>query len=125
MVNGAGLAMATLDVLKEFGGEPANFLDVGGGATREKVAEAFKIILEDCDVKGVFVNIFGGIMRCDIIAQGIIEAAGEVKCALPIVVRMDGSKVEEGKILLLDSGLNVQCADNLGDGAERIVRMLG
>ena len=125
MVNGAGLAMATLDVLKEFGGEPANFLDVGGGATREKVAEAFKIILEDCDAKGVFVNIFGGIMRCDIIAQGIIEAAGEVKCILPIVVRMDGSKVEEGKKLLLDSGLNVQCADNLGDGAARIVKMLG
>ena len=125
MVNGAGLAMATLDVLKEYGGEPANFLDVGGGATREKVAEAFKIILEDSDAKGVFVNIFGGIMRCDIIAQGIIEAASEVKCTLPIVVRMDGSKVDEGKKLLLDSGLNVQCADTLGDGAERIVRMLG
>lgn len=89
------------------------------------MAEAFKIILEDSDAKGVFVNIFGGIMRCDIIAQGIIEAAGEVKCILPIVVRMDGSKVEEGKKLLLDSGLNVQCADNLGDGAARIVRMLG
>lgn len=125
MVNGAGLAMATLDVLKEFGGEPANFLDVGGGATREKVAEAFKIILEDGDVKGVFVNIFGGIMRCDVIAQGIIEAASEVHCTLPIVVRMDGSKVEEGKQLLVDSGLNVQTADSLGEGAERIVRMLG
>ncbi len=125
MVNGAGLAMATLDVLKEFGGEPANFLDVGGGATREKVAEAFKIILQDSDVKGVFVNIFGGIMRCDVIAQGIIEAASEVHCALPIVVRMDGSKVEEGKRLLLDSGLNVQIGENLGDGATRIVQMLG
>uniref|UniRef100_A0A831XKJ9 Succinate--CoA ligase [ADP-forming] subunit beta n=1 Tax=Geobacter metallireducens TaxID=28232 RepID=A0A831XKJ9_GEOME len=125
MVNGAGLAMATLDVLKEFGGEPANFLDVGGGATREKVAEAFKIILEDDDVKGVFVNIFGGIMRCDVIAQGIIEAASEVHCTLPIVVRMDGSKVEEGKQLLVDSGLNVQTADSLGEGAERIVKMLG
>lgn len=125
MVNGAGLAMATLDVLKEFGGEPANFLDVGGGATREKVAEAFKIILQDSDVKGVFVNIFGGIMRCDVIAQGIIEAASEVHCALPIVVRMDGSKVEEGKKLLLDSGLNVQIGENLGDGAARIVQMLG
>ena len=125
MVNGAGLAMATLDVLKEFGGEPANFLDVGGGATREKVAEAFKIILQDTDVKGVFVNIFGGIMRCDVIAQGIIEAASEVHCALPIVVRMDGSKVEEGKRLLLDSGLNVQIGENLGDGATRIVQMLG
>jgi len=125
MVNGAGLAMATLDVLKEFGGEPANFLDVGGGATREKVAEAFKIILQDPDVKGVFVNIFGGIMRCDVIAQGIIEAAAEVQCTLPIVVRMDGSQVEEGKRLLLESGLNVQTADNLGDGAQRIVSMLG
>ncbi len=125
MVNGAGLAMATLDVLKEFGGEPANFLDVGGGATREKVAEAFKIILEDTDVKGVFVNIFGGIMRCDVIAQGIIEAASEVHCTLPIVVRMDGSQVEEGKRLLAESGLNVQTADTLGEGAERIVKMLG
>ncbi|ABB30971.1 succinyl-CoA synthetase, beta subunit [Geobacter metallireducens RCH3] len=125
MVNGAGLAMATLDVLKEYGGEPANFLDVGGGATREKVAEAFKIILEDADVKGVFVNIFGGIMRCDVIAQGIIEAASEVHCTLPIVVRMDGSKVLEGKQLLVDSGLNVQTADSLGEGAERIVQMLG
>ena len=124
MVNGAGLAMATLDVLKEFGGEPANFLDVGGGATREKVAEAFKIILEDSDVKAVFVNIFGGIMRCDIIAQGIIEAASEVKCALPIVVRMDGSNVEDGKKLLMESGLNVQIGDNLGDGAGKIVKML-
>jgi succinyl-CoA synthetase beta subunit len=125
MVNGAGLAMATLDVLKEFGGEPANFLDVGGGATREKVAEAFKIILEDCDVKAVFVNIFGGIMRCDVIAQGIIEAASEVHCSLPIVVRMDGSHVEEGKKLLQESGLNVQIGENLGDGARKIVKMLG
>ncbi len=124
MVNGAGLAMATLDVLKENGGEPANFLDVGGGATREKVAEAFKIILQDKDVKGVFVNIFGGIMRCDVIAQGIIEAASEVQCTLPIVVRMDGSQVEEGKKLLLDSGLNVKCVDFLGAGAETIVQML-
>jgi succinyl-CoA synthetase beta subunit len=125
MVNGAGLAMATLDVLKEFGAEPANFLDVGGGSSREKVAEAFKIILQDSDVKGVFVNIFGGIMRCDVIAQGIIEAASEVHCTLPIVVRMDGSKVEEGKKLLLESGLNVQIGENLGDGAQKIVAMLG
>jgi succinyl-CoA synthetase beta subunit len=124
MVNGAGLAMATLDVLKEFGGEPANFLDVGGGATREKVAEAFRIILEDCDVKGVFVNIFGGIMRCDVIAQGIVEAAAAVKCPLPIVVRMDGSQVEEGKRILSESGLNVKTADSLGDGARLIVGML-
>ena len=124
MVNGAGLAMATLDVLKEFGGEPANFLDVGGGATREKVTEAFKIILQDNDVKAVFVNIFGGIMRCDVIAQGIIEAASEVRCTLPIVVRMDGSHVEEGKQLLMESGLNVQIGDDLGDGARKIVKML-
>jgi succinyl-CoA synthetase beta subunit len=124
MVNGAGLAMATLDVLKEFGGEPANFLDVGGGATREKVAEAFKIILQDREVRGVFVNIFGGIMRCDVIAQGVIEAASEINCSLPIVVRMDGSHVEEGKLLLLESGLNVKCEDSLGRGAERIVEMV-
>jgi succinyl-CoA synthetase beta subunit len=124
MVNGAGLAMATLDVLKENGGEPANFLDVGGGATREKVAEAFKIILQDKDVKGVFVNIFGGIMRCDVIAQGVIEAASEINCTLPIVVRMDGSRVEEGKQLLLESGLNVKCEDSLGRGAGRIVEMV-
>ncbi|HEY5522138.1 MAG TPA: ADP-forming succinate--CoA ligase subunit beta [Desulfuromonadaceae bacterium] len=125
LVNGAGLAMATLDVLKEYGGEPANFLDVGGGATREKVAEAFRIILQDCDVKGIFVNIFGGIMRCDVIAQGIIEAAGAVNCTLPIVVRMDGSHVEEGKKLLQESGLNVQIGKTLGDGAAKIVQMLG
>jgi succinyl-CoA synthetase beta subunit len=124
MVNGAGLAMATLDVLKEFGGEPANFLDVGGGASREKVAEAFKIILQDPQVKGIFVNIFGGIMRCDIIAQGIIEAASEVNCTLPIVVRMDGSQVEEGKRLLAESGLNVRTVQELGEGAKMIVNMV-
>lgn len=124
LVNGAGLAMATLDVLKEYGGEPANFLDVGGGATREKVTEAFRIILQDLDVKGVFVNIFGGIMRCDVIAQGIIEAAGSAGCTLPIVVRMDGSHVEDGKRLFRESGLNVQIGRSLGDGAARIVKML-
>jgi len=125
MVNGAGLAMATLDMLKEYGGEPANFLDVGGGASKERVAEAFKIILQDPDVKGVFVNIFGGIMRCDVIAQGIIEAASEVGCPLPIVVRMDGTLVEVGRKLLLESGLNVQYADYLGDGVEKIVKTVG
>jgi succinyl-CoA synthetase beta subunit len=124
MVNGAGLAMATLDVLKEAGGEPANFLDVGGGASREKVAEAFRIILQDRDVQGVFVNIFGGIMRCDIIAQGIIEAASGGGCTLPIVVRMDGNRVEEGKKLLLESGLNIRIGENMGDGARQIVAML-
>jgi len=125
LVNGAGLAMATLDVLNECGGKPANFLDVGGGASREKVTEAFKIILQDPDVQGIFVNIFGGIMRCDVIAQGIIDAASEVACTLPIVVRMDGSQVAEGKALLAASNLNVQAADSLGDGAQRIVKMLG
>ncbi len=124
MVNGAGLAMATLDMLKEYGGEPANFLDVGGGASKERVAEAFKIILQDPDVKGVFVNIFGGIMRCDIIAQGLIEAASELGCSLPIVVRMDGTLVEEGKKLLLESGLNIRYTDYLGDGVEKIVSMV-
>ena len=124
MVNGAGLAMATLDVLKEFGGDPANFLDVGGGATREKVAEAFRIILADRDVRGVFVNIFGGIMRCDIIAQGIIDAAADISCTLPIVVRMDGSRLEEGKRLLSASGLNVAAVNELGEGAAKIVGLM-
>jgi succinyl-CoA synthetase beta subunit len=124
MVNGAGLAMATLDVLKEYGGEPANFLDVGGGASREKVAEAFKIILKDRNIKGIFVNIFGGIMRCDIIAQGIIDATEDIAFNLPIVVRMDGSRLAEGKRLLSQSGLNVETVDNLGDGAAKIVQMV-
>ena len=124
MVNGAGLAMATLDVLKEAGGEPANFLDVGGGASREKVAEAFRIILRDPDVKGVFINIFGGIMRCDIIAQGVIEAATMAGCTLPVVVRMDGNRVEEGKELLRESTLNVRIGDTMADGAGKIVDMM-
>lgn len=122
MVNGAGLAMATLDVLNECGGTPANFLDVGGGASRGKVAEAFKIILKDRNVKGIFVNIFGGIMRCDIIAQGIIDATTDISCNLPIVVRMDGSRLSEGKSLLSQSGLNVETVDNLGDGVAKIVQ---
>jgi succinyl-CoA synthetase beta subunit len=122
MVNGAGLAMATLDVLKEYGGEPANFLDVGGGASREKVAETFGIILKDKNVKGIFVNIFGGIMRCDIIAQGIIDATTDIACNLPIVVRMDGSRLTEGKRLLSQSGLKIETVDNLGDGAAKIVQ---
>jgi succinyl-CoA synthetase beta subunit len=122
MVNGAGLAMATLDVLKEYGGEPANFLDVGGGASRKKVAEAFRIILKDKNVKGIFVNIFGGIMRCDIIAQGIIDSTTDTNCNLPIVVRIDGSNLIEGKNLLFQSGLNIETVDNLGDGAAKIVQ---
>ncbi|OEU77838.1 MAG: succinate--CoA ligase subunit beta [Desulfuromonadales bacterium C00003107] len=124
LVNGAGLAMATLDVLQECGGQPANFLDVGGGASREKIAEAFRIILQDHEVKGVFVNIFGGIMRCDIVAQGVIDAAAAASCQLPIVVRMAGAQVDDGKALLATSGLNVTCADGLGEGAARIVELL-
>ncbi len=122
MVNGAGLAMATLDVLKEYGGEPANFLDVGGGASRKKVAEAFRIILKDKNVKGIFVNIFGGIMRCDIIAQGIIDSTTDTNCNLPIVLRMNGSRLIESKNLLSQSGLNIETVDNLGDGAAKIVQ---
>jgi succinyl-CoA synthetase beta subunit len=124
LVNGAGLAMATLDMLQECGGQPANFLDVGGGASREKIAEAFRIILQDREVEGVFVNIFGGIMRCDIVAQGVIDAAREGNRTLPIVVRMAGSRVDDGKRLLLDSGLNVTCVDSLGEGAAHIVERL-
>jgi succinyl-CoA synthetase beta subunit len=125
MVNGAGLAMATLDMLAEYGGAPANFLDVGGGATKERVAEAFKIILGDPEVKGVFVNIFGGIMRCDVIAEGVIDAAEEIGCTLPIVVRMDGTLVEEGKRLLDESSLNVKFTHDLVEGVESIVGMVG
>lgn len=124
LVNGAGLAMATLDVLQECGGQPANFLDVGGGASREKIAEAFRIILQDRQVQGVLVNIFGGIMRCDIVAQGIIDAAAEQACDFPIVVRMAGARVEAGKALLAASGLRVSCVDGLGEGAARIVEVL-
>jgi succinyl-CoA synthetase beta subunit len=121
MVNGAGLAMATLDMLAEYGGAPANFLDVGGSASTERVAEAFKIILGDPDVRGVFVNIFGGIMRCDIIAEGIIDASATTSCLLPIVVRMDGTLVEEGKRLLAESGLNVFITHDLTEGVEQII----
>lgn len=125
MVNGAGLAMATLDMLNEFGGAPANFLDVGGGAGRDRVAAAFRIILDDPDVRGVFVNIFGGIMRCDVIAEGIVQAAAETGCSLPIVVRMDGTLVEEGKRLLAESGLNVFFTHDLTEGVEAVVGMVG
>jgi succinyl-CoA synthetase beta subunit len=122
MVNGAGLAMATMDIIKLYGAEPANFLDVGGGATREKVTAAFKIILSDPNVKGVLVNIFGGIMRCDIIAEGIVAAAKEVKLSLPLVVRLEGTNVELGKKILSQSGLAVIPANDLGDAAEKIVK---
>jgi succinyl-CoA synthetase beta subunit len=121
MVNGAGLAMATMDIIKLYGGEPANFLDVGGGATKERVTEAFKILLSDPNVKGVLVNIFGGIMRCDTIAEGIIAAARETNLAVPLVVRLEGTNVERGKELLRDSGLAIIPADNLDDAAKKAV----
>ncbi|PZO67910.1 MAG: ADP-forming succinate--CoA ligase subunit beta [Paracoccus denitrificans] len=122
MVNGAGLAMATMDIIKLYGAEPANFLDVGGGATKEKVTEAFKIITSDPNVKGILVNIFGGIMRCDIIAEGIIAAVKEVGLQVPLVVRLEGTNVELGKKIIAESGLNVIAADDLSDAAEKIVK---
>ncbi|MBF9028998.1 ADP-forming succinate--CoA ligase subunit beta [Rhodobacterales bacterium HKCCE3408] len=122
MVNGAGLAMATMDIIKLYGAEPANFLDVGGGATKEKVTEAFKIITSDPNVKGILVNIFGGIMRCDIIAEGVIAAVKEVGLQVPLVVRLEGTNVEKGKEIIATSGLNVIAADDLKDGAEKIVK---
>ncbi|MEC8414693.1 MAG: ADP-forming succinate--CoA ligase subunit beta [Pseudomonadota bacterium] len=121
MVNGAGLAMATMDIIKLHGEEPANFLDVGGGATKEKVTEAFKIILSDSNVKGILVNIFGGIMRCDIIAEGVIAAASELALSVPLVVRLEGTNVEQGKEIMAASGLAIIPADNLEDAAEKIV----
>jgi len=121
MVNGAGLAMATMDIVKLYGGSPANFLDVGGGATKERVTAAFKIILSDRNVQGIFVNIFGGIMRCDIIAEGIIAAAKEVQLHVPLVVRLEGTNVDLGKKILAESGLPILSGDNLADGAEKIV----
>ncbi|MBU0859868.1 MAG: ADP-forming succinate--CoA ligase subunit beta [Alphaproteobacteria bacterium] len=121
MVNGAGLAMSTMDIIKLYGGEPANFLDVGGGATKERVTAAFKIILSDPNVKGVLVNIFGGIMKCDIIAEGVIAAAKEVALKVPLVVRLEGTNVEKGKEILAKSGLAVISADDLGDAARKVV----
>jgi succinyl-CoA synthetase beta subunit len=121
MVNGAGLAMATMDLIKLHGGEPANFLDVGGGATAERVAEAFKLILSDKKVRAILVNIFGGIVRCDLIAEGIIQAVEEVGVDLPVVVRLEGTNVEQGKMLLANSGLSVITADGLTDAAQKVV----
>jgi succinyl-CoA synthetase beta subunit len=125
MVNGAGLAMATMDIIKHYGGDPANFLDVGGGATAEKVTEAFKIILSDEKVKGIFVNIFGGIMKCDVIAEGVVEAANQLGLQVPLVVRLEGTNVELGKKILKDSGLNITPADSMADGAQKIVELVG
>ncbi len=122
MVNGAGLAMATMDIIKLYGSSPANFLDVGGGATREKVTEAFKIITSDPNVKGILVNIFGGIMRCDVIAEGVVAAVKEVGLKVPLVVRLEGTNVEQGKEIIRNSGLNVIAAANLADAAEKIVK---
>lgn len=125
MVNGAGLAMATMDTISYYGGSPANFLDVGGGATAEKVTEAFKIILSDANVKGIFVNIFGGIMKCDIIADGVVIAAKEIGLSVPLVVRLEGTNVELGKEILNASGLNIVAADSMADGAQKIVKLVG
>ena len=122
LVNGAGLAMATMDIIKFYGGEPANFLDVGGGATEEQVTEAFKILIADKKVKAILVNIFGGIMKCDIIAQGIINAAKTLKLSVPLVVRLEGTNVEAGKKLIADSGLAVIAADDLADAAQKAVK---
>jgi succinyl-CoA synthetase beta subunit len=122
MVNGAGLAMATMDIIKLYGAEPANFLDVGGGATKEKVTEAFKIITSDPNVKGILINIFGGIMRCDIIAEGVIAAVKEVGLKVPLVVRLEGTNVELGRDIIRNSGLNVIAADDLSDAAEKVVK---
>jgi len=122
MVNGAGLAMATMDIIKLNGADPANFLDVGGGATRERVTEAFKIILSDANVEGILVNIFGGIMRCDVIAEGVVAAAREVSLAVPLVVRLEGTNVEMGKEILANSGLPIISGNDLGDAAEKIVK---
>jgi succinyl-CoA synthetase beta subunit len=121
MVNGAGLAMATMDIIKLSGGEPANFLDVGGGATKEKVAQAFKILLSDSRVRGVLINIFGGIMRCDVLAQGVVDAARELNISVPLVVRMQGTNVDIGKKILADSGLTIISAETMAEAAEKIV----
>lgn len=125
MVNGAGLAMATMDIIKHYGGDPANFLDVGGGATAEKVTEAFKIILSDKNVKGIFVNIFGGIMKCDVIATGVVEAAKQVGLTVPLVVRLEGTNVDLGKKILAESDIEIVAADSMADGAQKIVSLVG
>ena len=125
MVNGAGLAMSTMDIIKLHGGEPANFLDVGGGATAEQVAEGFRIILSDPEVKAIFVNIFGGIMRCDFIAEGIITAAKEIKLEIPLIVRLAGTNVDLGKKMLSESGLDLITADDMDSGAKKSVMAVG
>ena len=123
MVNGAGLAMATMDIVKHYGGEPANFLDVGGGATKETVTEAFKIVLSDDSVKGVLINIFGGIMKCDVIANGVIAAAKELGVNVPLVVRLQGTNVKEGREILKNSGLEITPVETMADAAKTIVEL--
>jgi succinyl-CoA synthetase beta subunit len=125
MVNGAGLAMATMDIIKLAGGEPANFLDVGGGANAEQIKNAFRILMSDSNVKAVLINIFGGILRCDVLAQGVIAAVKELGVPVPIVIRMEGTNVDEGKRLLRDSGMNFTTADSMGEAAETVVRLAG
>ena len=122
LVNGAGLAMATMDIIQLYGGEPANFLDVGGGANKEQVTEAFKIMLANPKVEGILVNIFGGIMRCDVIAEGVVSAVKDVGLQVPLVVRLEGTNVEKGKKIINESGLNVIAADDLDDAAQKIVK---
>lgn len=121
MVNGAGLAMGTMDIIKAYGGNPANFLDVGGGASKETVTEAFKILLSDDNVKGILVNIFGGIMKCDVIAQGVVEAARELAVKVPLVVRLQGTNVELGREILANSGLQITPATTMDEAAQKIV----
>jgi succinyl-CoA synthetase beta subunit len=123
MVNGAGLAMATMDIIKYAGGSPANFLDVGGGANQEQIRNAFRILISDAGVKAIFINIFGGILRCDTLANGVVTAARELDLKVPIVVRMEGTNVELGKQILRDSGMNFTLADGMKDGAEKVVAL--
>jgi succinyl-CoA synthetase beta subunit len=125
MVNGAGLAMATMDIIKLSGGEPANFLDVGGGANAEQIKNAFRILMADTNVKAVLINIFGGILRCDVLAAGVIAAVQELGVRVPIVIRMEGTNVEDGKRLLAESGLNFTTADSMGEAASRVVALAG
>jgi succinyl-CoA synthetase beta subunit len=125
MVNGAGLAMATMDIIQLAGGAPANFLDVGGGASAEQVKSAFKILMSDPEVRGVFINIFGGILRCDVLATGVVAAARELKMKFPVVIRMEGTNVEQGRQVLRESGLNFTIAEGMKDGAEKAVRLAG
>jgi succinyl-CoA synthetase beta subunit len=123
MVNGAGLAMATMDIIKLAGGEPANFLDVGGGANAEQIRNAFNILMSDKNVKAVLINIFGGILRCDVLAQGVIAAVGELGVSVPIVIRMEGTNVDQGKKLLRESGMNFTTVDSMGEAAEKVVQL--